>query len=62
MERPKVKNVLREPSRNNTYVVWAYRKLTEEELLRSASTAISRYKRVPKNRVLEIVTTIGLRD
>jgi hypothetical protein len=60
MEAPNVKSVLLDRGRNVRYEVFAYRVLTEEELVMTIRLFLSSQKRKPKrNSQVEIHTIIG---
>ena len=61
MELPGIAHPARDAVRNVTYNVLAYRQLSQQELLRTVRVFCATHK-VKKNRVYQIVTTIGLRD
>ncbi|MCB2190329.1 MAG: hypothetical protein KQI62_02115 [Deltaproteobacteria bacterium] len=48
MELPRVKNVIKDPRRDVTYVVMAYRQLTRQEIVFGVQCYLSRVKKKPK--------------
>ncbi len=65
MDLPKVKNVLTDPKTEIRYVVWAYRKLNQQELVDAVRTGLSLMKkksRPKKGQQIEFFTIIGHND
>ncbi len=64
MELPQVENILDDQDRNIRYVVRAYRKLSEQELVLAVRAFLSmqRGRRPKRNTTYEIITVIGARD
>ncbi len=63
MDMPTVQNVLTDSEKNIRYEVYAYRALTEEELIFAVRSFLGSTKRKPKQgSCVEIHTVIGLRD
>lgn len=63
MEMPKVSHTYKDTKNDLTYVVMAYRKLTEDEFVRAVVYFRSQQKRKPKRgSQFVIMTMIGARD
>lgn len=62
MKLADVPHMIRDTSRHNTYVIYAYRKLDRDELQRLLGAFVSGKKRLGKNRRYEIFTNVGIRD
>lgn len=63
-ELPSVRFEVRDRSSGTVFVLFAYREPTEEEALFAVRAYLQqkRRKKLPKNKVIEIYTLIGLHD
>jgi hypothetical protein len=61
MQSPNVVTTRKISDLNTTFHIYAYRKLTDDEILLSIRQWMrhSRYKRLPKNTIIKIQTIIG---
>lgn len=63
MERPRIEHEIRDPERNITYIVVAYRTLTQQEVVFAVRAFLTRTRRKPKkNSRIEILTVFGATD
>ena len=63
MEAPNIRSSIRDPERDITYHVLAYRKLAREETIAAVRYYLARAKKKPKaGSTITIVTIIGATD
>lgn len=61
MEAPNIVSTLKIEELNFTFCVGAYRKLTKTELQNNLQIWLnhSRYKKIPKNKTVEVISILG---